>query len=340
MTLLSMYNVTHNQWKQNAVYMFSSVPITLWLALLLIFVTYVIVDSIGLKLLNGSTSLTGIVWKITRALLNQPIFKPQNLFTSTAWAIASVALFFCTAYFCQTLRASMVVVEEPTAIKSYDEAIDRAIDVVIEKSWPEYSRMEQLSESSKEYQLFKKRNGKKVQDSTYSVIQQKSVIFGRDTVSKMYALILLIRSNDSRARALLIQDPNASRFMQVMIMNKKKNQIFRKIASESMMRAFDFGITNHETFHMPRRYVERMIGGMILPSLDRKVSAVVEMDEAELVPVSLRDSKLILILFNVGIIISTITLLAEKAIYQSRPLNKKRVRRFISQKPNLSAIQE
>lgn len=307
MSLLSVYNQTQEKWTRDIMQMFDPVPGIIWFALISTFFSFILLYRFGFRILKGKKARPDAIWKTICAYLNQMQFSNRILFISLSSLLLSIFLFFATNWALSSATTSLVKRASSITIQSYDDVLNRPdVDVTIKKVWAELGKIKELEKNSKEYRLFQRSSDTSFRQSFGDYLDQKRVALAREAITKFYGLVLMFLADRPAARTLVKIDEQGSKFTQVFILHKHSDKFFLNVVSHFMINYLEMGCTDYEMKHFASRSAIGFINENIPPSIERKVSSLVEEDIEEWNPISISNTIYLFTLFFVGMILGLI----------------------------------
>lgn len=240
MTMISFYNVTSDQQNVDILQMYATAPIGVWIAILLSYFSFVIVLHFAIKRYKPGKK-TDASWMTTCAFLDQNNFPTTTTKVSALSLLISIAMFFLMSYATNSISTDLVVVEKPTAIKNYQDFLDRAkaspigeYEVAFCNMLAEYEKFRDAPGDSLEREIFNHHMMVDFSAETKERIngrelQQKVVFVGREvfTTGISDSVLLLYGKSHPESRVLLIKEENPKKYTNVMVWNKKVNSRFQ-----------------------------------------------------------------------------------------------------------------
>lgn len=265
MKILSFYSVSlpDNSDEKDILFMFNTVPTGLWIGLSISFLVFASIFYTGFHLLDGrqdnsdclqddweqsrkkslapsiksiksirsikavdkSEKSSEAIWTTFCAFLNQHNYPMNGTFILILSTFMSVSLFYAVSYLTNSVSTDLVVVPDPVTITTYDEIIERKLNVLTNKMMSEREKFLEMDPKKKEHQLSKQfveqeADVDKLTGTVESLFKQESVVVARPMVVESVALYSLSRATDGRARALIVPDREASRFTNIFIFRK------------------------------------------------------------------------------------------------------------------------
>lgn len=235
MKICSFYNITRENggYVKDILFMFDTIPLNLWLGLILTFLTFVTTLKIGHQLLDPEKR-SNVFWITSCAFLDQDNFPTNRKYITVLSLFMSVGLFCAMAYVTNNISTDLVVVPEPVAIKNYDDIISGKIGIVTNKMFPEMEKFIEQDPKSKEYQLSKLSRDTAADPVVLGSLMKKFfdqtlVVVARPLIAESSALYMLSQSTDPGIRALVLSDPDASKFTSVFLLRKDTDPIVLQI---------------------------------------------------------------------------------------------------------------
>ena len=249
MTLLSAYNVTHIRHVSDILSMYT---IHSWIHLdcmYFIFFLTVISHSLPLskKVLPQHSNIGAIVVNrscIPRTgflLLSHSQTRTVLCFRSCSHLFVSDILVFHDATFIgNSVGTELVVIENAYAPQSYREILDRRIKVVFNKMLPEYEKFRDSPKESDEWKLFQNKvffdlQPEAVLSFKEPIVNQKLSLAGRRLLTDAVGLAILTMAGSTYPdlRLLSTKDPQAKRYTNVFVSNKRSNPALNAITSKT-----------------------------------------------------------------------------------------------------------
>lgn len=281
MSILSVYNKTSIKLSHDIMYMFQPIGDIWWFTIIITSLIFIIIHSIGVRILVGKRTVYDIVWKTIRSSLNQIVLPSNSIFVSICSLLLLIFLFFTLNYIATSATTSLVTIDKPMTIESYDDIFERKICVIIKKVWAEYGAIKELKIESKERKLLSRSKDASLLPSMEEYLDQKCVAIARLTVTTFYGIALMALTNRKHDRALVKIDDHASKFTQVFIFHKSKDTFFQDLFSDILTKALEHGLTEYEMRYFAQRSAKGIIGQELSPSLERKVSSSIELDQID-----------------------------------------------------------
>lgn len=235
MKICSFYNITRENdgYFKDILFMFDTIPLNLWLGLILTFLTLSTVLKIGHQLLDPEKK-SNVLWITSSAFLDQDNFPTNRKYIIVLSLFMSVGLFCAMAYLTNSVSTDLVVVPQPVAIANYDDIISGKIGIVTNKMFPEMEKFKEQDPKSKEYQLSKLFRNTAADPVVLGSLMKKFfdqtlVVVARPLMAESTALYILSQSTDAGIRALLVSDPDASKFTNVFLLHKDTNPITLRV---------------------------------------------------------------------------------------------------------------
>lgn len=312
MSILSVYNRTHKQWSSDIINMFNPVGNIFWFSMLMTFLIFSALYSIGTRILTNGRNIYETIWKTFRSFLNQ-IWLPSNrIFWATCSLLLSIFLAVTLNYINTSATTSLVTMERPMTIESYDDILNRKeLGVTINKAWAELDAIKGLDTESKEYKLYLRSSDVSLRPFLPDYLDQKRVAIARLTITNFYGLAMMYLTDRTDARALVKVDEHGSKFTQVFAIRKNDDKSLVNLFNKILTNELELGFTGYEMKMFAQRAAIGFIGDEISPSLGRLVSSHVEEDEIQWSAIKISNTIHVFLLSFFGIILSMFVFIIE-----------------------------
>lgn len=225
MTILSFYNKSNIEDRQikDILFMFNTIPISLWLLLLLSYFAFICVFDYGKRIVDRKSKLDAM-WTTTCSFLHQKEFPSNRRYLVVLSLFTCIGIFFALSYITNNVSTDLVVLKEPIVIKNYDDIIERDVTVITSRKAPETESLINAPPGSKLWKMFQKVVWAVTEmgDDRLLKLQQDPVLIGREPYCKGngYFVMGLSERKYPNVRALIVQDPDAGRFTNIHVYRK------------------------------------------------------------------------------------------------------------------------
>lgn len=194
MTIFSVYSTSTETHVGDIFSMFSSVPYGLWAGILVCFMIFAFVSSVGRHLLRKSHSG---VWMSVCTFLDQDTHQDYYPEDAKYFAILSTTvmcgLFFIMAFRGGCVSTDLVTIDPPLVVDSYDYIVENGIETGFSKITPEWEKFKNSPKGSLEQKMFQRSFQVSFSPQTFinllgGLISQKKVIVGRPFIARLAAM--------------------------------------------------------------------------------------------------------------------------------------------------------
>lgn len=345
MTMTSMYNITTTRKTVDISHMYQSIPITLWLGLILSFAVYTLILQIGMRIMvaepktpkgrkeiigqQGRKSNPRSTWIMARAFLSHPSFPAGGNFITSISLSSCIAIFFIMCYINGNVSTDLVVIDRPHTLNSYQDAIDADAITLLCSMLPEFYKFTRAPAGSIERKLVKRVQTYKMSLDISGVqrvlFHQEAVLVGRQTINDIFALATLDLTQSTPLRALRVIDPQAKKFTNVFVFNKNSHPVGRAVTRKSVKRMQEAGICQHIYNSVPSHMLTMSVGTVTTTLLD-KLADKVEEQHIEMTPIGISNIYNMIKLYFSLIIFSIFSIIFE--IFQYRRKEAERLERM------------
>lgn len=227
MTIISGYNFTKNSTSLGILSMYMSIPISIWVCLLLSYLVFVLIFCIGSKLMEQNSDS---VWTTFCAFIHQNSFPSMNKYIGFLSTITIISLFFVMSFILSSIGTDLVVTEKPNVLTSYRDVVDNDVKVAFSNKFPERQKFGEFRAGSLEHKIYENGFSFKLDASTIPkiiapILNQRTVLIGRESLADTLGYVLLHTCKDTypNFRILRKQDPNAKKYMNAITYSKRVN---------------------------------------------------------------------------------------------------------------------
>lgn len=227
MTIISGYNFTQNSTSLGILSTYTSIPTSIWICLLLSYLIFILIFSIGSKLMKQNSDS---VWTTFCAFIHQNPFPSMNKYIGSLSAITMISLFFVISFILNSIGTELVVTEKPSVLTSYRDIVYNDVKVAFSNKYPERQKFGEFEAGSLEYKIYENGFSFKLSPSTIPkiigpILNQRTVLIGRESLTDTLGYVLLHTCKDSypNFRILRKQDPNAKKYMNAITYSKRVN---------------------------------------------------------------------------------------------------------------------
>lgn len=128
MMIICAYNTTVGAKDKDILQMFTSVQVTLWYITLAAFLTFILLLTIGYKVLGVGHKYKAPSWMVTCAFLSEDNFPEDTPFNRVITVTACLFLFFFGNYLFNSMSSDLIVYDKPRVIASYADALARVAE--------------------------------------------------------------------------------------------------------------------------------------------------------------------------------------------------------------------
>ena len=244
MTLLTAYNVTHSRHVSDILFMYGFIPEVIWIGFFTFFLIFISILFVGQKVLPQQSKI-GALWSTITAFFDQDCYSfsfsdRNSLFSIMFTFLVSVFLFFMSKFIDNSVGTELVVIENAYAPQSYQEILDRRIKVGFNKMLPEYEKFRDSPKGSREWKLFQNKvffdlQPEAVLSFKEPLVNQELAIAGRRLLTDAVGLAILTMAGPTYPdlRILRTKDPQAKRYTNVFVSNKRSNPALNAVTSKT-----------------------------------------------------------------------------------------------------------
>lgn len=231
--IVSAYNKTNVDYEntKDILFMFESIPITLWIIVLACFIVFVTVLKFGHRL-SDRDSKSHYLWLTVCTFLDQDNFPNDQKYVSVLSVFMSIGIFFAINYLTSCATTDLVVISSPISIKDYDDVINRNIKVMCQINHAPCEKLLQSENDSREKMLMKNYFPLPTpfMESFQYINNQSAVLFGGKSSSETLSYFFLIkyRANEN-IRILISFDPGSKSHTEFFFMNKHMDKNIAKL---------------------------------------------------------------------------------------------------------------
>ena len=226
MTMCTVYRNTRTFHDGNIFSMFASIPVPFWTSYLVLFVTMITVASVGSSVLRLKN--WNIVWTTTRAFITPTgslVTAPKFLTWISVLTLMSI---FISFYAVTSMSSDLATLDDPVAITSYDDIIERGIKVALFQERPENDKFANAPIGSKQHALFKNTMpANTFLESTHKVEEmhlgmKELAYISRPLAAKFAALVGIGQMKfPADGRMFVGSDDSALKYMNVYVLNSR-----------------------------------------------------------------------------------------------------------------------
>lgn len=193
MTIVTLYNITHSTTTMDIIFLYKSVPMLLWIGLLLSLISIISFLHFGMQILYQRNTIEPF-WSIFSVFFQQSeMFAEYSSFKSLFLSIISFLISFLTFFYVNYVNnivgSDLVTIDKAVIVSSYQDILDRDDFVIGLSSYcPEYEKFKNAFKGSVERKLFDKSRNFEVDFDTLNewkplIIGQKAALIGRQLVT-------------------------------------------------------------------------------------------------------------------------------------------------------------
>lgn len=225
MTILSLYNksISDGNHASDILFMFHTIPLTLWFALALSFLSFVLVLEVGGWLVDRRGKSDSL-WITTCAFLDQDNFPTKRAYIVLLTLIMSIGIFFAVSFLRNSVSTDLVVLEAPVIIKDYNDILNHGVSVILSRKVPEMKSFKSAPAGSKLWKIYRKADWPEMEGGkgTLMRLQQDPVLIGHKGFILYYGYFAFgaKEKDHPNVRALIVQDPSAEKFTRAYVFRK------------------------------------------------------------------------------------------------------------------------